>query len=290
MDQSIALTVGLPVALAIIMLGLGLSLTPDDFKRVLTYPKAVIVALFCQVVLLPALCFGLCYVFALPPELAVGMLLLAASPGGTSANLYSHLAHGDVALNITLTAINSVLAIVTLPLIVNGALLHFFNDGQVLPLQFDKILQVFAIVLVPVIVGMILRHKAPGFAHRMDKPVRAFSLVFLFAVVILVAVTQWKVLLGSLGAIGGAVLVFNLLSLGVGYVVPRLVGINAKQATAIGMEIGIHNSTLSMAIAMSPVLLNSPQMALPSAVYGGLAFITAALFGMLVSKQAQRAG
>ncbi|MCQ8896471.1 bile acid:sodium symporter family protein [Limnobacter humi] len=284
MNQSVFLTVGLPVALAIIMLGLGLSLTLNDFKRVLVYPKAVVVALLCQGVLLPAACFVLCLLFRLPPELAVGMMLLAASPGGTSANLYSHLAHGDVALNITLTAINSVIAIVTMPFIVNLSLMYFFEHGAVLPLQFDKVLQVFAIVMIPVMIGMFIRHKAPDFSARMDKPVRAFSLFFLIAVVVLVTVTQWGVLYASIAIIGGVVLTFNVLSLAVGYWVPRFTGIDQRQSIAIGMEIGIHNGTLAIAMAMSPNLLDNPQMALPAAVYGGLVFFTAAVFGVLVNR------
>src|SRR4029453_5030432 len=118
MDSPLTL-VGLPIALGIIMLGLGLGLTLDDFRRVARYPQAAGLALMCQGVVLPALCFGLVVAFKLQPELAVGMMLLAASPGGTTANLYSHLFGGDVALNVTPTAIHSVLAVFTLPIIVN---------------------------------------------------------------------------------------------------------------------------------------------------------------------------
>src|SRR5690554_6794252 len=127
--------IGLPVALGIIMFGLGLSLTPRDFARVAKHPRAVIIALSCQLLLLPVLCFGLVLLFNLPPVLAVGMLLLAASPGGTTANLYSHLFRGDVALNISLTAINSVIAVVTLPLITNIAIAVFLPGDETLGLQ-----------------------------------------------------------------------------------------------------------------------------------------------------------
>ena len=123
-------TIGLPVALGIIMFGLGLSLTLGDFARVGKHPKAVIIALVCQLILLPAICLGLVYLFQLPPILAVGMMLLAASPGGTTANLYSHLFRGDVALNISLTAINSVIAVFTLPLITNFAILLFLPEQE----------------------------------------------------------------------------------------------------------------------------------------------------------------
>ena len=129
MDSGI-ITILLPLALAIIMIGLGLELTPKDFTRVTKQPKAVLIALFCQLVILVSIAFIICKVLALPPLLAVGLMLLAASPGGSTANLFSYLFKGDIALNITLTAINSVIAAFTLPLIVNFAIQHFINDGQ----------------------------------------------------------------------------------------------------------------------------------------------------------------
>jgi hypothetical protein len=129
-QESLATKVFLPTALGIIMLGLGLTLTLADFKRVVVYPRAVIVGLVCQMLVLPFACYGIARAFALPPELAVGLMLLAASPGGATANLFSHLAKGDVALNITLTAVNSVLSLFTLPLIVNVSLERFLGVGK----------------------------------------------------------------------------------------------------------------------------------------------------------------
>ena len=158
MDSALT-TVGLPLALGIIMFGLGLSLTVADFRRVAQHPKVMVIALGCQLILLPLVCFGLVIVFDLPPLLAVGMMLLAASPGGTSANLFSHLFRGDVALNVSLTAVNSVISIVSLPLITNIAIDYFELDDSV-GLQFVKVLEVFAIVLVPVAIGMLVRAKA----------------------------------------------------------------------------------------------------------------------------------
>ncbi len=144
------LTLFLPIALGIIMLGLGLSLTLADFARVVKFPKPVLIGLACQILLLPFICFLIAKGFGLAPALAVGLMLLAASPGGTTANLFSHLAHGDVALNVTLTAVNSLIAILTMPLLVNLSLAYFMTADQAIPLQFAKVLQVFAIVLVPV--------------------------------------------------------------------------------------------------------------------------------------------
>jgi bile acid:Na+ symporter, BASS family len=288
MTSSLLTTVFLPAALAVIMFGLGLSLTLADFRRVLVFPKAVVVALVCQTLLLPFACFAVAKGFGLAPALAVGLMLLAASPGGTAANLYSHLAHGDVALNVTLTAVNSALALLTLPVIVNLSLTHFYGEGKVIPLQFGKVLQVFLVVLVPVAVGMTVRARRTAFALRMARPVKILSILFLALIVLLALMKDSGTLGANFGAIGGAALTFNLLSLGVGYGVPRLLRLSQRQSVAIGMEIGIHNGTLAIAIALSPLMLDNPAMAIPAAIYSGWMFATAALFGWWASKKTAR--
>ncbi|MBN7116475.1 bile acid:sodium symporter family protein [Ectopseudomonas oleovorans] len=278
------LTFFLPAALGIIMLGLGLSLSLGDFARVAKFPKPVLIGLACQLLLLPLACFFLAKAFGLAPALAVGLMLLAASPGGTTANLYSHLAHGDVALNITLTAVNSVIAILTMPLIVNLSLAYFMSADQAIPLQFAKVVQVFAIVLGPVAIGMWLRSRFPGFAERMQKPVKIISALFLLLIILLAVAKDWRTFVDYAPAVGGAALAFNLLSMAVGYCVPRLLKLNLRQAIAIAMEIGIHNGTLAIALALSPALLNNPTMAIPAAIYSLIMFITAALFGLWVNR------
>ncbi|MEU8402161.1 bile acid:sodium symporter family protein [Nonomuraea sp. NPDC048892] len=275
----------LPFAIGIVMLGLGLSLTVDDFRRVGRYPKAAVVALLCQVVLLPAICFGLVLAFRLPPEAAVGMLLVAASPGGPAANLFSHLFGGNVALNVTLTAINSVLAVVALPVVVNLSAGFFLPDGAAIGLQFDKILQVFSMVVVPVAIGMLVRGRAPGLARRLNLPVRVLSIVVLAAVIYAVLYAERDNLFGYFVAVGLAALAFNIVSLLVGYGVPRLAGVDHRAATAAGFEIGIHNTGLAITIALSPTLLNSAGMAVPGAVYGIIMFFTATGFGWLISRR-----
>ncbi|MEU8110928.1 bile acid:sodium symporter family protein [Micromonospora sp. NPDC048947] len=287
MDSAVTL-IGLPVALGIIMLGLGLGLTIADFRRVAQHPRAAVIALVCQVLVLPALCFCLVLAFDLAPELAVGMMLLAASPGGTTANLYSHLFGGHVALNITLTAINSVLAVVTLPILVNLSAAYFLPDGKSIGLQFDKVLQVFAIVLVPVAIGMLIRARMPQVAERLNRPVRILSVIVLVAVIAGAVLGERENIADYFVSVGLAVLAFNLLSLAIGYGVPRLAGVDRSAATAAGFEIGIHNSTLAITIALSPALLNSTQMAIPGAVYGIVMFFTAAAFGVLVTRVGAR--
>lgn len=283
--QSSALTaILLPVALGVIMLGLGLSLTIADFKRVAVYPRAVFIGLACQMVALPALCFVIAKSFGLSPELAVGLMLLSASPGGATANLFSHLAKGDVALNITLTAVNSIFSLVTLPFIVNRSLDAFMGSSQVIPLQFDKVVQVFAIVLVPVGIGMLIRSKSPGTATRLEKPVRIISAVFLVLVILATVLKERANLGGYFRQVGIAALCFNLASMAVGFLVPFAAKLSKKQSIAIAMEIGIHNGTLAIAIASAPNLLNNSTMAIPAAIYSLIMFITAAIFGVAIQR------
>lgn len=272
----------LPLALAVVMMGLGLELSLKDFARVAQHPKAVIIALVCQLVVLTGLAFVITQVLNLSPLLALGMMLLAASPGGATANLYSYLFRGDVALNITLTAINSILAAFTLPLIVNWASRYFLNSDEQLGLQFSKVLQVFAIVIVPVAIGMIIRRYAPNFAHRMDKPVRIFSIVLLVLVIFAALFKEKANLMSYLVEVGIATSVFCILSLCVGYFVPRFFGISEAQARASAFEIGIHNGTLALTIALS--LMNNMTVAIPAAVYSIIMFIFAAIFGFIISR------
>lgn len=283
MEASFINVVLLPVALGVIMLGLGLSLTVADFARVVQFPRAVIVAMTCQMLVLPVVCFGIAKASGLTPELAVGLMLLAASPGGVTANLYSHLAKGDVALNITLTAVNSVLTLFTLPLVVNLSLAHFMGEGMAIPLQFSKVAQIFAIILVPVSIGMAIRRRKPGVAERLNRPVKILSAVFLLLVTVAAVIKDFRLLPLYLPQVGLSTLAFNLASMALGYFVPLWARVGRERAIAIGMEIGIHNATLAIAVALSPFLLNNSLMAIPPAIYGLLMFITAAGFGFLVN-------
>jgi len=276
MESSIVTTLLLPIALGIVMLGLGLSLTVADFARVVRYPKAVLVGLFAQTVVLVAGAYLIARAFALPPELAVGMMLLAASPGGATANIYSHLAHGDVALNITLTAVNSLLALLTLPLIVDAALAHFLGQDQYVPPPTRKVIEVAAIIVLPVLIGMALRAGLPKVAAALERPIRLFAVLVLVAVIGAAIVAEWERLPGFIAAVGAACLAFNLLSMAVGYGLPRLLDLPRGQAIAISMEIGIHNGTLAIFIALT--VLQNATMSVPAAVYSIIMFVTAGAF------------
>ncbi len=281
MQGSIITNLLLPAALGVIMLGLGLSLSIADFTRIVRYPKAVLVGLFIQMFVLTGVCFGIALLFRLPPELAVGLMLLAASPGGATANIYSHLAHGDVALNITLTAINSALSLLALPFIVSLSLQFFMASDQYVPPPFRKIVEVGVIILGPVMIGMFLRSRFPALAARVEKPIRLFSVLLLAGLVFAAIAQEWNTLTKYFAVVGGACLVFNLLSMAVGYGVPLAVKLPDKQAIAIAMEIGIHNGTLAIFIALN--VLGSSTMSIPAAIYSLFMFVTAGLFAWWVS-------
>ncbi|MDP9996343.1 BASS family bile acid:Na+ symporter [Variovorax boronicumulans] len=287
MDATLIVTRFLFGALALVMFGLGLSLSLADFRRLFKHPKAVTIALVLQVIGLPLACYAIIVGFGLSPVFAIGLMLLAASPGGISANLFSHLFGGNVAMNISLTAVNTLLSIVTLPLIANWAINHFAQSGQVVPLQTRKLVEVIAIVMVPVAIGMFVASRKPGFAARMEKPTKIFSAVVLAVVTVLAIANEWKTITATFAEIGIPVLLFNLVSLLAGYYLSRAAGLDKPLATAISYEIGIHNSTLAIFIAVS--VLGSFPLALPAAIYSVVMYITAPLFGWLLLRRGQAA-
>jgi len=267
-----------PIVVVVVMLALGLTLTIDDFKRAASLRKPLAVALIIQALVLPALCLLIAEVFELPPTLAVGLMLMAATPGGTTANILSHLFNGDLALNLTLTAINAVLSIVAVPVILAFSMTWFLGNGRFLPLQWDKFLGVFGLVLIPVAIGVSIRHRFPGFARRLQTPVRIAAAVLLVLITAASLAKSWGTLSHYFGVLSAAVATFCAASLTVGYLAPRLMRLAGRQAIALSLEVGMHNGVLAMGIALSPQLLNNPEMAIPPAVYGIIALFIALTF------------
>lgn len=284
-DNSI-LMIFLPLALAILMAGLGLNLTLADFARVARQPRAVLVALAVQSLLLPLVAFGLAWMLGLPPELAVGLVLLSASPGGVTANIFSHLARGDVALNVTLTAVNSALALATLPLWTGLALQLFMDSDSAVPPPLRKLLEVAVIVVVPVVLGMMLRAWKPNLADAAERPVRAMSTLLLVALIALAIVSEIDVLRNYAAVVGLACLGFNLISLFSGYFAGLVTRLGRPQAIAIGFEISIHNSTLAIILALQ--VLGNERIAIPAAVYAVLMYPVAAGFVYWLNRRARR--
>ena len=275
----------LPIALGIVMIGLGLHLRPDDFRRVLAMPRAILVALSVQVLALPPVAFAIGWAVGLPGELALGLVLLAASPGGVTANLFSHLARGDVALNISLTAVNSVLALLTLPVWVALALQVFLGDEANVPPPTRKVIEVAVLVIGPVLLGMALRHWKPLWADIAERPVRVLSTLILAVVIVLAVVSEWELLTRYARVLGLACIGFNVISLLAGWSAARAARLGAPQATAIAFEIGIHNSTLAIFIALE--VLSRPAAAIAPALYSLSMYVTATLFvGWLMKRSA----
>jgi len=284
MEATLITNVLLPLALALIMFGLGLSLTLEDFRRVVAYPRAVAIGLAMQMIVLTGIAFTLAKLFGLSPELAVGLMLLAAAPGGPTANIFSHLARGDVALNITLTAVNSALSLLTLPFILGWSLEHFLGQGQYIPPPVQKVAEVALLIVVPVAIGMFVRARSAGFAAAMERPIRLFSILVLAVLIAGAIAQQWRILGDAFATAGLACLAFNLVSMAVGYAAPRLFGLPERQAVAISMEIGIHNGTLAIFIALN--VLQSAAISIVPAIYSLIMFVTAGLFVLHLNRRA----
>ena len=273
-----------PLVVVAIMLALGLTLTVDDFRRAATLRRPLLVALLCQSVLLPVLCLLIAEALELEPNLAVGLMLMAATPGGTLANVLSHLADGDLALNLTLTAVNAVLSIFAIPAILSLSMTWFLGDGRFIPLQFDKFFGVIAVVLIPTAIGVAVRHRFPDLAQRLHKPVRIAAAVLLVVALAAGIAGGRTTLMKNFGVLSVAVVSFCAISLTVGYLAPRWMRLAPRQAIAVSLEIGLHNAVVAIGIALSPQLLNNAEMATPAAVYGVLAPLVALTFLFVVRR------
>lgn len=273
MDQTSAII--LASSLAIIMLGMGLSLVVDDFKRIFTQPKGIVVGLINQMVLLPLIAYGLAIAFSLSAELAVGLMILAACPGGATSNLISHLAKADTALSVTLTAFSSFMTILTIPFIVNFALESFLDQSSMIQLNIvETFLQILMIVIIPVTIGMLIRKYKESFALKMGKPVRIASAILLVVIIIGIILKEKDTLGTWIQQAGLVVILLNLIVMFIGYYSAKLFKVNNKRALSIAIESGIQNGTLGITVAV--VLLNSSAFATVSAVYGVLMFFTGA--------------
>ncbi len=288
MESSFLTAVFLPLALFIIMLGMGLGLTLDDFKRILIEPKAVILGLIAQLIMLPLVGFLLASIFPLSPELAVGVMILAACPGGPTSNLITYLARGNVALSITLTAISSLITVFTIPLVVNLATTTFVGDAATLQLPFlTTVLQIAVITLIPVSLGMILHNKTPKFANRVEKWVKWLSLFFLGLIIVGLLVKERANVASFFLQAGGVTFVLLILTMALGYAIATLAKLDHRSATAITVEVGIQNGTLAIAIASAPTFLNNPTMAIPAAIYALLMFAISGVFAWWSQRRMQ---
>ena len=276
MQSSVLTELFLPFSLAVIMFGMGLSLRIEDFKRILIYPKAVGIGLLNQLIFLPIIAFGIANLFELPAELAVGLMILAVCPGGATSNLITHLAKGDAALSITLTAFSSVITVFTIPFLVNYSIGYFIPGGEAQQLEVvGTVVSVLVITIIPVALGMLVFAKAPKLASKLDLPFRRISAIFFVIIVVAAVLKEKENLVRYFVEAGPAALTLSVATLALSFGTARLFKLPFRQGLTIAIESGIQNGTLGITIAAT-LLMNS-VMTIPSAIYSLIMFGTAAL-------------
>jgi len=274
MDQ--ASTLFLAISIMIIMAGMGLGLTLQDFKRVAENPKPVLIGLFNQIIILPLVGFGLCVLFKPEPFIAIGLMMLVACPGGTSSNIIALLAKGDLPLSISLTAINSLITIFTIPLIINFSFGYFENEmGSVEPPALDIFKSLIAFIAVPLTIGMLIKKKVPGFADKMEAPVRNASAILLAIVIVVILVNEFDLFIANIGATLGILVSLSTITMGLGFLTSKWLNLTAKQALTIAIESGIQNGTLTISLAV--ITIANSDLAIVAAIYGPIMYIMAIL-------------
>ena len=266
-----------PWVLRLVMAGLGLSLTLADFKRVVVFPKAASIGLVGQLVGMPLTAFVLALLFNPPPFIAVGLVIVAACPSGITSNAYSFAARADVPLCVTLSAVTSVITVFTIPFLINLALQTFGDQGQLgaLPVL-PMLLGLASYTLLPLVIGMIVRARFPGFATRAVEPLRK-SVLYLMAVVLTLGVaSSYRQLIEHAATAGGLVIAMNLVTMGLGYGLARLFSLSAAQAVTITFEVGVQNLALSFAINFN--MLQRPDLAITGLIYAAIMPATALAF------------
>jgi bile acid:Na+ symporter, BASS family len=285
MQSNLFTTVLLPLALALVMLGMGLSLTPKDFQRIARYPKAVAVGTICQVLLLPLIAFLITQIVPMQPTIAVGLIVLALCCGGPSSNLITYLAKGDVALSVSLTAVGSIITVFTIPIFSNLALKHFLGQNAAIDMPIvQTMVQIFLITLFPIGIGMTIRQRFPRTADRLEKMTSRIAAGLLALIILLLVIREGGKLPGFILQVGLGVLLLNVLSMLAGFMIGKLLKLPPSQQVCIAIEVGISNGTLALAITAG--LLNNPTMAIPAAVYSLLMYVTgfgAILYGRKVA-------
>jgi bile acid:Na+ symporter, BASS family len=273
MQDSILTTLVLPIALAIIMLGLGLSLKSDDFFRIFKYPKAVTIGLIGQLVILPIIAFAIVTVIPMPPAITVGLIILALCPCGPSSNMITYLAGGDVALAVTLTVFSSMITIFTIPLFASMAVNSFLGTNAIVSLPIGATMgQIFVITVIPITLGMLIQARLPEIARRLEKATNKLAVGFLVLIIILLVAKEWSKLPGFIVQAGMGVMLLNILGMAAGFAISKMLKLNIAQQICVAIEVGIQNGTL--AIAITAGILKDAEMAIPAAIYSLFMYLT----------------
>lgn len=276
----------LPVTLAIITMGMGLSLTDRDFKNIFVQPKAVIIGLCCQMILLPVIAFMIARFIPMDPVYKVGLMIIAACPGGATSNLITYLLRGNVALSISMTAMNSLMTLITIPLIVHFSLEAFIHENTAIRLNVgETIVKVFLITIVPALLGTRIRKRYPDKAIRLERPLRVLLpllLLVVYAGVIFIDQGTGSASRSDFLKIFPDTLLLNVLAMVSGFLVARILRLRVINQFTISIEVGLQNSALAIFVAAT--LLKSNDMALVPVVYGSFSFFSTLLFGWSVKK------
>ncbi len=266
-----------PWVLRLVMLGLGLSLTLGDFKRVITFPKAAAVGLTAQLIGLPVTAFALAWIFGPVPTVAVGLVILAICPSGVTSNAYTFAARGDVPLCVTLAAVTSVITVFTIPFLTYLALLTFMGQDQRPELPVLLMLRdLMMLTLLPIAIGMTIRYRWSVFAKKAEEPIRKMVLYLLYLVLILGVLSSWQVIVEQITTVGLLVITMNLLTMGLGYGLGKLFKLPAPQVVTITYEVGVQNLALAFAITFN--ILQNPDLAVAALIYAAIMPLTALIF------------
>jgi BASS family bile acid:Na+ symporter len=280
-------SVVIPICLFLIMMGMGLTLVVNDFKRVVKFPKAVSIGLANQLIMLPLIGFALANIMPLRPEYAVGVMLLVLCPGGTTSNLFTFLAKGDVALSVTMTAIASVITVFTIPIVLSFSLVYFMGAGTEFQLPIAKtMISLFVITILPISIGMIIKRYKPKLADSSQVLVSRFGVTFLAMLVVFLSYVQRDIIVDAFVNTGPVSFILNLVTMALGYFSSKLLGLNLAQRTSITMEVGLQNSTLSIFMALT--LLSNYDMSMTPAIYTLIMFFTAGILVKVFSGKAKK--
>lgn len=284
MSPDLLTKVILPAALFLIMFGLGLSLRLQNFKDVFKAPKAMAIGLTGQMILLPIVAFIIALAFQLPPEIAVGLMIIALAPGGATSNMFTYLSKGDVSLSISLTAVVSVVTPFTIPLIAALSMNYFMGNATEFSLPILKTMtQLMVITIIPVALGMFVLSRWESVAKKIETAIKWFSVFFLALIVLLIVAKNRDNMLDFFAQAGLATLVLNISVLILGYQLAKLNRLNGEQSIAIGFEVGLQNGTLALFVAGT--LIGSEVMMIPAVTYSLIMFVTGFLFGYWINKR-----
>lgn len=271
MESSPLISAGLPIALFIIMIGIGMTLTFQDFRQVAVYPKGIIVGTVAQILLMPLVAFALASALAVPPAIAVGLVIIAACPGGTTSNLFVLLARGNIALSIVLTVSASLITILTLPLFANVALQFYMGTEENIVLPVWKTIgMLVGIVLFPVAIGMLVRARKPDVARKAESIVSVFGGVVLALLIVVLVYGVRDQIWELLKQAGPATILLNVVGIFIGLLAGRITGLTQRESLAVAVELGVKNGTIALMVTLT--LLESSAMSIPAAVYGVLMF------------------